>query len=109
MNDMVALCNLIDGMDLTEEWGAEHLDLDRTDDTPWAIEKNNRIRASVPLTMGSFMLELSETPFVHKDTWNELVRTKDGRMGEEHSKEVLSTLYYLKDLGDPRLRGSSYS
>ncbi|KAL2071338.1 hypothetical protein VTL71DRAFT_12573 [Oculimacula yallundae] len=109
MRDMVTLEDLIDGMDLTEEWGAKNLDLDRTNDIPWAIEKNKKIRASVPLTLGSCFLEIATAPIVHRDTWNTLVRNKHRRMGEEHPKEFFSTQYYLKDGGDPRLRGSKFA
>jgi hypothetical protein len=40
MNDQVALADLVDGMNLTEEWGEGHLDLKGTNDVEWAEEKN---------------------------------------------------------------------
>jgi hypothetical protein len=41
---LVDLTDLVDGMDLTEEWGSAHLDLSGTNDIAWATQKNERIR-----------------------------------------------------------------
>lgn len=81
--DRVALTDLVDGMNLTEEWGGLHLDLDGTNDIEWARRKNEKIRASVPLTEDSCLLELSVTPFSKKETWEQIVRGKTRRIGVE--------------------------
>lgn len=48
---LVDLTDLVDGMNLTEEWGEQHLDLDKTSDVLYAEKKNEKIRASVPRTI----------------------------------------------------------
>ncbi|OAL53483.1 hypothetical protein IQ07DRAFT_678183 [Pyrenochaeta sp. DS3sAY3a] len=82
-NDMVALADLIDGMDLTEKWGLEHLKLDAENDLAWTLRKNEKIRASVPLDPYSCLLELGINPINLEETWNNIVRTKERRMGAE--------------------------
>ncbi|KAH9210019.1 hypothetical protein DL95DRAFT_371459 [Leptodontidium sp. 2 PMI_412] len=69
--DMVGLCDLIDGMNLTDEWGDKNLDLTGTNDVSWALAKNENIRASVPLTMGSFFFEVDEGPLKTRELWEE--------------------------------------
>jgi hypothetical protein len=54
----VALADIIDGMDLSEEWGVEHLDLRGNNDVEWARQKNSRIRESIPKTQTSFCSRL---------------------------------------------------
>jgi len=36
MNDLVRLTDLVDGMDLSEEWGEVHRELVGTNDIAWA-------------------------------------------------------------------------
>jgi hypothetical protein len=40
MNDLVSLCDIIDGADLSYMWGKEHLDLNGTTDVEWAQQRN---------------------------------------------------------------------
>jgi histidinol dehydrogenase len=46
--NVMALTDLIDAMDLSEEWGAEHLDLSGTNHVEWARQKNKRIGSLFP-------------------------------------------------------------
>ena len=96
------ITDLIDGMDLTEEWGATHLDLDKGNDVAWAYEKNEKIRASVPLTLGSCFLEVDEGPLSLREIWNTEVRTKAKRLGDETPQEVYLTRFRPKGSADPR-------
>ncbi|EKD15414.1 uncharacterized protein L3040_001782 [Drepanopeziza brunnea f. sp. 'multigermtubi'] len=98
------IIDLIDGMKLTEEWGATQLGLDKTSDVARALDKNEKIRASVPLTMGSCFLEVDEGPVNLKHIWNNEVRAKEMRIGEETPKEVFVTMFCTKDDEGPRLR-----
>lgn len=43
-NNMLQLCDVIDGTNVTEEWGEKHLDLEGTNDVEWAIETNRKGR-----------------------------------------------------------------
>ncbi|KAF2688441.1 hypothetical protein K458DRAFT_384625 [Lentithecium fluviatile CBS 122367] len=60
-DDMVSLTDLVDGMGLTEEWGLRHLRVEGENDAAWAEQKNEKIRASVPATEDSYLLELITT------------------------------------------------
>ncbi|KAK0118401.1 hypothetical protein ONS95_012690 [Cadophora gregata] len=102
------ISDLIDAMDLTEEWGASHMELDKSNDVAWALNKNEKIRASVPLTLGSCFLEVDEGPMNLKEVWNNEVRTKGKRLGEETLKEVYLTRFRPKGSGDPRLVKNTY-
>ena len=42
---MVALCDIVDGTDVTEDWAKEHLELSGTTDPNWIQWKNDAIRA----------------------------------------------------------------
>jgi len=105
---MVSLDDLVDGMNLSEEWGQEHLNLSGTSDVAWAEQKNEAIRASVPLTENSCLLELSDAAFSRKEIWESSVRGRDRRLGVEMPKEVHRTRFYLRDSGDPRLSDRDY-
>jgi hypothetical protein len=101
-NDMVALTDLIDGMDLTEQWGLEHLKLDAENDLAWIRQKNEKIRASVPLTPDSCLLELPTNTRNLKDTWIERVRTKERRTGAEFAEGFWAMRFRARGSPDPR-------
>ena len=103
-NDMVALTDLIDGMNLTEQWGLDHLKLDGENDLAWVLRKNEKIRASVPLTFTSCLRELAIKPINLKETWIEIVRTKERRIGEELAGADLATRFRGRTSPDPRTR-----
>lgn len=103
-NDLVPLADLVDGMDLTEEWGLQHLDLNGENDVTWAEQKNKKIRSSVPMTEDSCLLELSATPMSLRETLQNIVKGKDCRVGMECPKEVFATRFRIRGDEDPRLR-----
>lgn len=100
--DIGGLQSLVDGMDLTEQWGLDHLKLDAENDVAWARRKNEKIRASVPLSFGSCFLEVTPNPFNLKETWNEIVRTKKLRIGIELPEGYFSTQFRAAGSPDPR-------
>ena len=99
----VALTDLVDGMDLTEEWGLQHLDLDGTNDLSWTQRKNEKIRASVPFTETSCLLEHPTAAFSLRDTWEIITRTKESRIGVESPKDAFATRFHSRNQCDPRL------
>lgn len=103
-NDETALTDLIDGMDLTEQWGLEHLELNAENDLAWTRRKNEKIRASVPLTPDSCLLELQTGAINLKETWSSIVRTKERRIGAELAGGHFVTRFRGRGDGDPRLR-----
>lgn len=95
------LTDLVDGMDLTEVWGEENLDLSGTNDVKWAEQKNEAIRMSVPRTEESCMLELPCAPFSRREAWHGIVTTKAQRMGPEMGANQ-TTRFRFPDSPDPR-------
>ena len=107
-NDLVALTDLIDGMDLTEQWGLEHLHLDAENDLAWVLRKNEKIRASVPLDFTSCFLELPNQPINLKETWIGIVRTKERRIGAELAEGYWATRFRGRASADPRSTERDY-
>ncbi|KAH9882394.1 hypothetical protein J1614_000630 [Plenodomus biglobosus] len=101
-NDMVALTDLIDGMDLTEQWGLEHLKLDAENDSAWIRRKNEKIRASIPLSPNSCLMELGINTINLKGTWISRVRTKERRIGAELAEGYWATRFRGRGSSDPR-------
>ncbi|KAI9710295.1 MAG: hypothetical protein M1820_002789 [Bogoriella megaspora] len=106
MDDRVNLTDLVDGMDLSEEWALQNLDLDGTIDVDWAERKNVKIRSSVPLTETSCILELSAAPFSRREILMDILKKKSNRIGPEISKEYFVTRFRPRGSADPRSEGT---
>lgn len=102
-NDESSLEDLIDGMDLTKEWGEDHLNLEGTIDTEWVQRRNLIIRETVPWNEDG-MYELSDWPFPRSEIWEEILSNKQRRIGQEHPPGLFVTQYRPLGSGDPRLR-----
>jgi hypothetical protein len=102
MNNQVDLNDLVDGMELTEAWGKQHLHLDGTVDVKWIERKNNAIRESVPLTETSFLLEIATAPCMKKDVWEIAVEGRTHRLGIKYPTEVFATRFHIRAEPDPR-------
>ncbi|KAH9207029.1 hypothetical protein DL95DRAFT_469066 [Leptodontidium sp. 2 PMI_412] len=89
----VALNDLVDGMDLPEEWGEENLDLSGTVDLPWAERKNKKIKESVE---NSWMLLCSNAAFSTREIWEEVVGGKTGRIGLELPESFITRGFAIK-------------
>ncbi|EFQ98225.1 hypothetical protein MGYG_01260 [Nannizzia gypsea CBS 118893] len=97
----IDLAALVDGMDLTEEWGIEHLELDGNTDTDW--------RKNMMKRFGDNSLTADSTstlcrPVSRLELWKEYVSSKESRMRWIHSPEYYSTRFRLRDSKDPRTR-----
>jgi hypothetical protein len=96
--------NLVDGMNLTEEWGDEHLNFSLDGLKEYAKEKNKRIRETLPESdtkMSTFGMAVCPNPLA---LWQKLVRNKEKRIGIELPKEKYETRFRIRGSGDPRLR-----
>ncbi|KAI1089610.1 hypothetical protein F5B19DRAFT_466452 [Rostrohypoxylon terebratum] len=98
------LTNLIDGMDLSEEWGEEHLDLDKPGELEYAKEKNEKIASSLAEHPNSRPSRLRETPMDLRQKWQTIIRTKQKRIGLEVPGHLYNTRFRTKGSPDPRLR-----
>ena len=101
-HDMVALCDIVDGTDVTEDWGEKNLDLSGMTDADWIKWKNDAIRAEE----GSWNIFcLVETTVVSRSkTWEETIRGKEKRLGFKHPKELFATRFRLRGSEDPWLK-----
>ncbi|PLB51558.1 hypothetical protein P170DRAFT_461770 [Aspergillus steynii IBT 23096] len=100
----VDLTDLIDGMNLTEEWGEEHLNLDKMTDVAYAKQKNAKILAS--MLPGEDPFDYPGVP-AHarplREIWQEIDRGKQKRISLELPVEYFATRFFAYGQGDPRL------
>ncbi|KAK4034583.1 hypothetical protein C8A01DRAFT_49045 [Parachaetomium inaequale] len=98
------LQDLVDGMDLTEEWGEGNLKFD---------DPGTEIREATPqevkddpinVMFGTEVYELPEGPTDFREVFARLVRTKSRRIGLESPPGLYDTKYRAKDSPDPRTR-----
>lgn len=101
-NDITAITDLIDGMDLTEQWGLKFLKLDAENDVTWTHQKNEKIRGSIPASPDSCLYELPINIINLKETWCAIVRDKERRIGAEYSEGYYATRFRGRGTGDPR-------
>lgn len=113
--DLNDLQDLVDGMNLTEEWGDENLRFGDhgAEYTRWLVEKNAKIRDALPQEvkdevldgmLGTEIYELDEEPPDFRETFTLLTKTKEGRIGLETPTELYATKYRAKGSPDPRTR-----
>ena len=109
------LADLVDGIDLIEEWGEENLKLEDPGEeyAQWVAKRNERIRAAMPqevkddpiiVMFGTDVYELREGPQEFRDVFTNLVRAKPRRIGLEAPPGLYVTRYRAKDSLDPRTR-----
>lgn len=99
------LDDLVDGMNLTEEWGEKYLDLDKQGEAEYIKEKNRKILASVDLEANpaAIMMTLVQRPVDKRAKWVRSVRNKARRINDELPKDKYETRFRIKGRGDPRL------
>lgn len=97
--DMVQLCDVIDGTNVSEEWGEKNLDLEGANDVEWAKEKNKRGEkfggkwADCQFAWGGRRSKL--------EMWQSLVRTKEDRLDWTKPKDVFVTQHRVIGVPDP--------
>ena len=103
--DHGALTDTVDGMDLSEDWGFENLDLTYTDDDHWARWANERILRVDPTAT---LKLISTDGFDRKAVWRRIVEGKQRRGGLKYPAEVYATRFRLHGSQDPRTRDRKY-
>ncbi|KAI2601793.1 hypothetical protein GGR54DRAFT_626957 [Hypoxylon sp. NC1633] len=102
------LAQLIDGMDLDEEWGTAHLHLGMPSQAEREyVEQKNIQYKSVQDQFPNSNLRigtLSKTPMDRTEKWKALVGAKGSRIGLHLPKERYATQFRRKGSQDPRLR-----
>jgi hypothetical protein len=103
-NDGVALNDLVDGMDLSEDWGNEHLDLSGLSDAGWMQWKNDSIVAAEKYNRLDEEMDddYIAKGFSRKETWERVTRSKQHRCGFKHPTEIFATKFRAHNSPDPR-------
>lgn len=96
--DGVDLADVIDGMDIPEEWAVDNLDLSISRDSRWAEWSNERLKRAQPDATFSLV---STHPINRKADWEKLVRSKQTRMGWKYPKEQYATRFRRHGSRDP--------
>ena len=98
--DRLSLADLIDGMDLSEEWGQENLDLSGTNDIAWATKKNAVLEAK-SRAGGS----ISERAVSRREIWNDSAKDRRTRGGPyKYPPDVYATRFRLLAIADEDVR-----
>lgn len=93
-NDRGALSDIVDGTDVTEDWGNENLDLTGTVDVAWRKWKNDTIRAQKEDLWNFFsLLETRIAP--RREVWENIVRGKESRLRYNQPTELFATQFRL--------------
>jgi hypothetical protein len=98
---LVKLEDLIDGMNRSEEWGEQNLDLENYTDTEWLQKWIEALQADGLKKM--FILE-SATPVPRRDIWKDCIGKNQKRLGWKHPPEIYATRYRRHGARDPRSR-----
>lgn len=93
--------NLVDGMNLTEEWGDEHLDFSGTGLEEYIREKKRRFAETAPKEGMWFGMGPCKDLKVR---WQKIVRNKEKRVVPKLPAELYETRFRIRGSGDPRLR-----
>ncbi|EGD83973.2 hypothetical protein H112_07654 [Trichophyton rubrum D6] len=98
----IDLAALVDGMDLSEEWGIEHLDLEGNTDTEW---RENMVKCfgKDSLSEDDSILAFSR-PVSRQGPRKEFVLTKESRMSWNQDPLDYTTRFLLRNSKGPRMR-----
>lgn len=89
---------LIDGMDLSEQWGEKNLYLDADIDVEWARRRKDAVQV---IGGNPAFLGLSTTPRQRRVAWQASVRRKEARMGLKKPVELYATRWRRHESQDP--------
>ena len=102
--DAVALADVIDGMDLSEQWGFANLDLTRQEDARWAQWANARMEEILKMTSATFFDRIPTGSFDRKAIWQDSVARKQSRGGWKYPKKLYATRFRMHGSQDPRTK-----
>jgi hypothetical protein len=101
--DSMGLSDLVDAMDLSTDWGHEHLDLTGTTDTDWAEWKNSALEASGNPS------GVNSKPRKLRELWDYTTKTKQTRAGAfKYPPDLFASRFRMHGQVDPRLSSRVY-
>lgn len=86
--------NVVDGMNLTEEWGHDHLDFSRTGLEDYFREKNKRILETLPDGTPDLITMLPHPDL--KGQWQKIIRNNEKRIGFKLRNQKYETRFQIK-------------
>ncbi len=95
----VDLEDLMDGMNLSEEWGEEHLELDKDIDVLWA---RRQLAMYDNAGVDEMFVNLDIEPRKRRVDWQRVSRNKEARIGFKKSKDIYATRFRRHGSKDPR-------
>ncbi|KAI9752083.1 MAG: hypothetical protein M4579_005768 [Chaenotheca gracillima] len=95
----VDLEDLVDGMDLSLEWGEENLDLEGSTDTSWAQARIDALLADGTKKM---FVWIDAEPHSRRAIWERMVGGKTRRLGFKYPEELYLTRFRRRGSRDPR-------
>lgn len=101
MNNDVALCDCIDGSNVSEEWGLRHLQLDGTNDLEWTKRMNDAATQAAKGKGWLFIQYFPTQTISRREKWESRVRSKKGRLGWTTPGDLFDTRFRLKGSPDP--------
>ena len=96
---MLQLCDVVDGTNVSEEWGENNLNLEGTNNVEWAKEKNKRGEEFGGKWANSLFAR--EGRRNKREMWLSLVRTKEDRLDWTKPKDVFITQHRVIGAPDP--------
>ena len=102
--DLISLTDFVNGMNLSEDWGKETLDLASLSDAAWVQWKHDKIMADRRRKTPGEMTDddYVASGFQRRQIWEENTRGKQHRCGVKHPTELYSTLFRFHNDPDPR-------
>lgn len=97
----VALCDIIDGTNVSEEWGNDNLELDGTNDIEWADAMNERLYKASGDDVTALGAAIPTQIVERRSFWQCRVRGKSDRLGWTRPDELFDTRFHMK--GAPNL------
>jgi hypothetical protein len=128
MRDVVALADVVDGADISEEWGVDHLDLAGTNDVEWARRRNELLQTAAAEAAAVGDSESESGGLLlggngdggsgdgngggggggvaivsRRELWREIIHEKVQRISGKYPEELYATRYRLLGSEDPWL------
>jgi hypothetical protein len=97
------LADSVDGVNLSEDWGENDLNLERFVNVDYAKRKDEKIIDSIWENDASCLRELINYPESLRSIWQRIVRGKKDRLGPESEPELYHTRFFPIGKIDPRL------
>ena len=101
MNNDVALCDCIDGSNVSERWGYENLELDGSNDLEWTKRMNEKATQAAKGKGWLFIQYFPTQTISRLEKWQNRVRSKKGRLGWTTPEDLFETRFRLKGSPDP--------